>query len=329
MAKPVSSAAIGGFVAASLGLILLTIVVLGSGQLFKKPIRFVCMFEGNVNGLRVGAPVKFSGVQIGAVEEIKLFLSPAEGRLRPGVAGLRLPVIIGIDRSMVVQQGGSGDALLAQGTNAIIARGLRAQLSTESLLTGLLYVDLDLHPNSPVDMVLVPNGGSLQEIPTVPTTFEAIQQQATEALAKLDKIDINGLVASLTSAATNIADLAGSQDLKATLGSLRETVPNLNQTVTTVRVSLSDIDNKLVPLVAALQSNSTQANATMRDTSRTLIELRSMLEPDAPLSVHLNEALDELAESTRSVGILSDYLQRNPAALVRGKYSPEEDQQSK
>ena len=326
MAKRVSSAAIGGFVASSLALIILTIVVVGSGKLFKKPVRFVCMFEGNVNGLRLGAPVKFRGVQIGAVEEIKLVLTPSEGRLEPGVTGLRLPVIIGIDRSMILQQGGSGNALLAEGTDSMIARGLRAQLSTESLLTGLLYVDLDLHPNSLVNLALVPNGGNLKEIPTVPTTIEAIQQQATETLAKLDKIDLNALISSATRAANNVADLTGSEDLKATLGSLKETVPNLNQTVTTIRISLADIDNKLVPLAAALQSNSTQANATMKDTSQTLTELRSMLEPDAPLSVHLNEALDELAESTRSVGILADYLERNPAAMIRGKYAPEKAQ---
>ncbi len=61
------------------------------------------MFQGNVNGLRIGAPVKFKGVQIGTVEEIKLALSPSEGELRPDLKELRLPVIIGIDRSMITQ----------------------------------------------------------------------------------------------------------------------------------------------------------------------------------------------------------------------------------
>ena len=325
MAKKISSAAIGGFVAAAFGLIILVVIVVGSGKLFKKPIRFVCMFEGNVNGLRIGAPVKFRGVQIGAVEEIKLVLSPAEGRVRPEVKDIRLPVIIGIDRDMIVERGGTGRAVLAGETEAMITRGLRAQLSTESLLTGLLYVDLDLHPNSAVDLALVPNSGSLREIPTVPTTLEAIQQQATEALAKLDKIDLNGLVSAATRAADNVGDLAASPDLKASLAALKQTVPNMNQTITAIRNSLADMDSKLVPLIVALRSNSSQANDTMKDTSKTLAELRLMLEPDAPLSVNLNQALDELTDTTRSIGILTDYLQRSPAALVRGKYVPEKD----
>lgn len=311
--------------AASFALIVLAIVVVGSGKLFRKPVRFVCMFQGNVNGLRLGAPVKFRGVQIGTVEEIKLTLAPSEGRLRPDITDLRLPVIIGLDRSMIMQRGGTGQALLGTGPQAMIERGLRAQLSTESLLTGLLYVDLDLHPNSPVNLSLIPNSGTLREIPTIPTTLEAIQQQATDALAKLDKIDLNSLVNSATNAANAVSELAASPNLKAIMASLKDTVPNFNQTVTTLRVSLDQLSGKLVPLSESLQTNSVQANATMKDTSKTLVELRSMLEPDAPLSVHLNQALDALADTTRSVGTLTDYLQRNPAALVRGKYVPEKD----
>jgi paraquat-inducible protein B len=326
MAKRVSSAAIGGFVTAGFFLLLLAIAVVGAGAFFKKPVRFVCMFEGDVNGLRIGAPVKFKGVQIGTVEEIKLVLPSSEGKLRPDLHDLRLPVIIGIDREVIRERGATGEALSGAGFEAMITRGLRAQLNTESLLTGLLYVDLDLHPNSPLNFALVPNSGNLQEIPTVPTAMEAIQKHATEAIAKLDTLDLKTLVAAIIGAANSINQLASSPDLKQTLAALKETIPNSNETITSVRVSLADIKDKLIPLAESIQSNSLQANATMKDTSATLVELRGMLEPNAPLSVHLNEALDELADTTRSVGTLSDYLQRNPSALVRGKYVPEKDQ---
>ncbi len=328
MAKRVSSAAIGGFVAASFTLIVLAIVVVGSGKLFQKPTRFVCMFPGDVNGLRIGAPVKVKGVQVGTVEEIKLLLSPSQGRVRPGIKGFYIPVIIGIDRSTLVQMGGTGEALTFSGYEQMIARGLRAQLNTESFLTGLLYVDLDVHPGPP-SFVLLPNQGELREIPTVPTQLEAIQKQATEAIAKLDKLDLNRLVNSATGAADSIGQLAGNPDLKATLASLKETMPNLNQTITETRTTLADIKKKLIPLAESLQTSSTAANDTMKDTRQTLVELQAILEPDSPLSVHLNEALDQLGDTTRSVGALTDYLQRNPSALVRGKYIPEKEQSSR
>lgn len=325
MGKRISPATIGAFVVGGFTLIIVAIIVVGSGSLFKKPQRFVCMFAGNVNGLKIGAPVKFRGVQVGAVEEIKINLSPSEGRLRPDIKQLLLPVIVGIDISMITKHGGTGEALSSKGFEAVIARGMRAQLNVESLLTGLLYVDLDLHPNAPLNFALVPGSGDLREIPTVPTTMEAIQKQATEAIAKLDKIDFNALIASITSAANSINRLTNSPDLKDTLASLRETVPNLNRTVTSLRGALDNANERITPLMASLQRSSDQANATMKDTRETLGELKSSLDPDSPLSVNLNAALDQLTDTTRSIGELTDYLQRNPSALIRGKYVPAKD----
>jgi paraquat-inducible protein B len=325
MGKRISPTAIGIFVVGSFALVIAAIVVVGSGSLFKKPLQFVCMFQGNVNGLRIGAPVKFKGVQIGTVEEIKLALSPSEGEVRPDLKEFRLPVIVGIERSMIIQRGGTGHALSQPGLEDLVARGMRAQLDTESLLTGLLFIDLDLHPNAPLDLALVPGSGSLREIPPVQTNLEQIQKQATEALAKLDRIDLNKMVASITNAADSINQLTGSTDLKDTLASLKETVPNLNRTITSLRVALDNVNARVTPLVESLQRSSDEANATMKDTREALLEVKSNLDPDSPLSVNLNAALDELADTSRSIGDLTDYLQRNPAALVRGKYVPEKD----
>ena len=76
MAKRVSSTAIGAFVLASLALAAVVAVVLGSGQLFRHPHYYICMFQGNLNGLKVGAAVKVKGVQIGTVKKIGLRLNP-------------------------------------------------------------------------------------------------------------------------------------------------------------------------------------------------------------------------------------------------------------
>jgi paraquat-inducible protein B len=323
MGKRVSPTAIGIFVVGSFALVVVAIIVVGSGNLFKKPVRFVCMFQGSVNGLRIGAPVKFKGVQIGTVEEIKLTLKPSEGELKPDIKELRLPVIIGIDRKMITESGGSGHALTQPGLEELLARGMRAQLEAESLLTGLLYVGLDLHPNAPLNLALVPGSGDLREIPTVPTNLEEIQRQATDALAKLDHIDLNKMVESITNAADSINHLTDSQDLKDTLASLKQAVPNLNLTITSLRATLNNANDRITPLVASLQKSSEEANATMKDTRDALLEVKSNLDSDSPLSVNINTALEELAETTRSVGELTDYLQRNPGSLVRGKYVPD------
>jgi len=246
MGKRVSPAVIGAFVVASFAILIVALVVVGSGRMFTKPIRFICMFQGNLNGLKVGAPVKVRGVQIGTVAAIELRLLPSHGTLRPGIRGLRLPVIIDVDRSQLLARGGSGEALETAGFDDLIKQGMRAQLATESLLTGLLYIDLDLHPNTPIKYVLEP-GGPYREIPTIQTDLAQLQERLTEVLDKFDKIDFQALVVSITDAANSIKSLTGSPELRATLESLKGTIANLNQAVVAARDLINNANAKVGP----------------------------------------------------------------------------------
>jgi paraquat-inducible protein B len=312
------------FVISSFVVLIAAIVVVGSGRFFEKPYRFICLFQGNLNGLKVGAPVKVRGVQIGSVAAIRLGLAPEEGRSRPGEE-LRLPVIIEIDRSQIIGRGGTAVALQEKGFDAMIKRGMRAQLKQESLLTGLLYVDLDFHPKTPIDLAIEPGTGIYREIPTVPTNLEAIQQQLTQALQRFQAIDFEGLTRSIMGAAESIKDIASSRSLKATLAELKVTVADLNQTVIAARIAFVNANDNIGPLVVDLRKNSYEANATMKEARETFVALRSTLEPGSPFAVYVNEALQQLTETARSIGELSDYLQRNPSALIRGRYVPQKD----
>src|SRR5712672_2123540 len=225
MGKRVSPAVIGAFVVASFAILIVALIVVGSGRMFTQPIRFICMFQGNLNGLKIGAPVKVRGVQIvqiGTVAGIKLRLSPSDGRLRPDIRGLRLPVIVDLDRSQLLARGGTGEALEKAGFEEMVRQGMRAQLNTESLLTGLLYIDLDLHPGAPMNLALEP-GGAYREIPTIQTDLAQLQERLSTALDKFEKIDFQALVVSITDAANSIKTLTGSPELKATLESLTGT----------------------------------------------------------------------------------------------------------
>ena len=319
MSKRVSPAVIGAFVVASFAILIVALIVVGSGRMFTKPVRFVCMFQGNLNGLKVGAPVKVRGVQIGTVASIELRLSPSQGRLRQGIRGLRLPVFINLDRSQLLARGGTGEVLETAGFDDLIKQGMRAQLATESLLTGLLYIDLDLHPHTPAKYVLEP-GGPYREIPTVQTDLEQLQERLKKALDKFEKIDFQALAVSITEAANSIKTLTGSPELKAALESLKGTIANLNQAVNSARELINNANAKVGPLVTDIQENSDEANKTMKETRAALLSLQQTLDPDSPLAVHLNQTLDSLTETSRSLGEFTDYLQRNPSALVRGRY---------
>ena len=79
MAKRANPAFVGAFVIGAIALAIAAVALLGSGSLFRNTHQFVCFFDGNVNGLRVGALVKFKGVEIGEVRQILLSLNAATG----------------------------------------------------------------------------------------------------------------------------------------------------------------------------------------------------------------------------------------------------------
>ena len=100
MNQRVSPTLIGAFVLGAVLLAVTAVVLIGSGRYFRRTYPFVLYFPGSVNGLRVGAPVKFRGVEIGSVEDIRL-------QLKPDQSVFRIPVIIGIDPEKITSLGGS------------------------------------------------------------------------------------------------------------------------------------------------------------------------------------------------------------------------------
>ncbi len=320
MSKRFSPTAIGIFVVGSFAILVAAIVVVGSGKMFQRPVQFVCFFPGAVNGLKVGAAVKFRGVQIGSVARIQLILPSDEGQLRTGAHELRLPVILNIDSSQLRALGGTGKALSTTGFDDFVKQGLRAQLNVESLLTGLLYVDLDLYPNTPIVLSLEPGTSPYREIPTIPTDFEQVQQEAQKALDRISKIDLEGMIKAISGAGDSINSLANSQDLKRALISTNDTMVSLRKTLGSMQTTLDKVNTKFDLLSVDLEHTSKQATETLKETRDMLVEVQATLDPNAPVWVNLNLALGEFADTAQSVTQLTDYLQQNPSALVRGRY---------
>jgi len=325
MAKRVSSATIGIFVTGSLALIMAAVVVLGSGRLFQEQHRFICFFQGDLNGLKVGAPVKFRGVEVGSVAEIRLVLPPAYGELKQ-TAQMTLPVVMEVNAAQLKSQGGTGAALQPSELQVFIKRGMRAQLNTESLLTGLLYINLDLHPKTPANFALEPGTAKYPEIPTIPTDLEQVQDEAMKALAKLDKIDFDALVKSITYAANSANELLSSPDLKATVSMLKETSASLNKAVIAVHQEIAMINAKADPLLTSMKKTSDDAGLALLQAKATMADLQTAVAPGSPLAYRLDVTLDNLSEASGAIRQLADYLQRNPSALVRGRYAPDNNQ---
>lgn len=318
MAKRVSTTTVGAFIVGAFALIIAAVIVFGSGRFFHPRHEFVCFFTGNLNGLKVGAPVKFRGVQIGSVTGIKLRLHGQPRITETEAKTAALPVFIELDQSELADLGANRKIGSRKVLEAFIAHGLRAQLETESLLTGLLYVDLDFHQGTQPKFVLPP-GSKYLEIPTVPTTFQQVQEKALNALAKLNHIDFNALIESLTAAANGAHDLVASPQLKAAIVQVKDAAASMNRAMASISRTTDRLNAHVDPLMESLKKTSDQAAATLASTQKTLSAINGTLDPNAPLGYQLIHTLKNVSEASQALAALADYLQRNPSSIVRGK----------
>ena len=332
MSKPVNPYTIGAFLVGSLVLLIAAVLIFGGGQFLKKKTEFVIYFDGALNGLNVGAPVKLQGVQIGAVKEISLELDSKAIQISK-------PVVIEIDPEKVMDPGGGHPWQAAltlkqrrQNAKRLIDAGLKAQLQTQSLLTGLLYVEFNFFPGEPVKLTGL-NYKDLPEMPSVPTTADQLKNTADELLTKFRQLPIEDIVKDLAVTLKAVRDIATSDELKKNRVALTKTlaeteklianlnrnlVPmlnNMNSTVTGTRIMVQQFTRDMRPVLISTEKTLNTATSVLLESNRTLGSVDALAAPDAPLWQSL-EALRDAAQSTKN---LTDYLERHPDSIIYGK----------
>jgi len=335
MSKKISPTLIGAFVVGAVALLVVAVIAFGSGQLFRKTQQFVLYFGGSVNGLRIGAPVKFMGVEVGSVKDIRLEMQ--------GASGVHMiPVIIEIDLKKVIRRGFAREEAMNPNTiSEFVKQGMRGQLLTESFVTGVLYVGFDWFPETPLRFVQQPGGHfQYEEIPTVPSGLEEAQDAIVRVVKKLDDIDFKGLAGSLTKTSDRVGELASSPALKSILKSLDNDMPELrgaildfrklaataNTNVTNVSVDLHNVSGDLHQTLTAAQSAIEQIAATMKEAQTTIVSVRGTVDPNSPTVYELTKSLREVAGAASSIRSLADSLDRNPQAIILGKPETQEGQ---
>lgn len=157
--------AVGAFVVLTVLLAVAVAAVFGSGRFFTDTQRYVLFFEGNLQGLNVGSPVQFRGVSVGEVTEIQVVYEPESFEML-------VAAVIDFEPNKVEAVGRVVDDP-GEEMRRLIARGLRAQLATRSMVTGQQAIQLVFQPDSEARLIgLLPG----EEIPTVEGGFGQIQQ---------------------------------------------------------------------------------------------------------------------------------------------------------
>lgn len=339
MSKPINPAAIGGFTLGALALLVAGLLIFGGGEAFKADkVRFVVFLESSLNGLDVGAPVKMQGVKVGEVKEISLLFDDKSGKLYK-------PVVIEINRGLLSGSGGlplpeevSREQLKAH-RDLLVANGFRARLEMQSLLTGLLYVDLDTYPDKPPRFANLEYQGLL-EIPGIPPTTVELRNTAEEVAQKLRNLPLDQIVQDFAESLHEIKSLLASEDLKKTQVALAKTLED-------VEVTVQILNRNLEPLMKNTTTTVTSMEGLVKDTQAMINQLHHELpqifaSTDKTLQVAatalqkaedslqrvddavgpesaLTDTLVAVEQAARAIRDLGDYLERHPEALLSGK----------
>ncbi|HEX5058415.1 MAG TPA: MlaD family protein [Kofleriaceae bacterium] len=294
MSKHASPTVIGAFVVTALSLLLAGLLVLGGGKYFRSTAKLAVYFDGSIAGLRVGAPVKFRGIDIGEVTSIKINMT---GAIRDP-QNVRVRVVIQIDEGLLSSQGVNGiDLNDKKQVSMLVDRGLRAQLATESFVTGMRYVSLDIKPNA--EAVLM-NDRKYPEIPSIRTSQQAITDKLERVLDKIADTDLPALIDSLKATIDDAHDLLRAPGLVRAIDRLDDVVASVEKTV----ADIAQTTRGFKPAVEQLTQAATSARKTVVSAE--------------PLSHQLDVTLRDIQMAARSVRRLSDQLSRDPGSILRG-----------
>lgn len=331
MSKQASPTLIGAFVIGAIALALLAIIILGGGKLFTRQVPVVMYFDGSLAGLSPGAPITFRGVRVGQVTEVFLSYDMAQ-------QNIRIPVFGVIEPSQVRPIGEAQGEVPREGAGlqALIERGMRAQLAVSSLVTGQMAVNLDFFPNPSPAGTAENRYQDRVEIPTQPSTIEAVQETLQTVIQKISRLPLDKILEDVREAINSVTAVINNPELA-------EVVPNLNATLVNVKRLSATVDEELTPVLNRLgQSSGTveqtlsQARATLGDAQRALAALEraasraeqtmgaanSLVQPNSPVIFDMSNALREITAAARSMRNLSDTIARDPNSLLFGRTRP-------
>lgn len=314
MTRHLSPALIGSFVVSGIVLLVAGVIIFGSGRAFDETRTFVSFFPGSVNGLAVGANVTFRGVPVGTVREVLLQMD-----MDPGEIGMdsRIPVVFDIDETLIEARGGRLDLSDTIATRRLLEQGMSAQLASESLLTGRLFVSLDFRPDQ--EILLYGGEHEYPEIPTVTSPMADLQAKVRELGDRFATVDLEHIFTTLRTTLDGVNGVVTSSDMQSLPADIDGLVANLDETSLAIRHLAASVDTTIGPTTGRLHETAGRAEASMAEVDETLKSLQTVMAPEAPLVVGLVQTLRELELAARSLRRVAEMVERDPAILIRGR----------
>src|SRR4051794_24807936 len=271
---------------------------------YSRKIEAVSYFSGSLRGVSRGSDVTIQGLKIGEVTDVRIMYDHAK-------KAIVAPVYFEVQPERIV---GVGDRVYDSDEKAVAAmleRGLRATLQSTSLITGQQIVALTFTADSP--------SASLQregEDFVIPTAegggFAELSASATELVDKVRTIPFDAIGQNLSGILRSVNDATKGPELKSALASLQTTMASAQDMV-------KQLDRNVGPASKRLPEISADLQKTLGNANKLIVSLDNGYGNDTKLNRDMNRLMVEFTGAARAIRSLSDMLQRNPEALIKGR----------
>lgn len=312
---------------ASVGLFVCVIIAMTIGFLLyvgdrsfsgKEQQRYELLYDSSVKGLNIGAPVTLRGVKIGEVVSIRTKLYGEQNQLLNSVV-----IAIYLDSIVIKDKPKNSEALV----DVLLKNGLAARLGLQSVLTGLLYVEVDMFNSEATPEQFKTE---YPQIPTIQNNLEAILQQ-------LEEVDYSAIASNLAITMENLARISSSDEMmelivvarnafermeymagstSESMAGMRDEFENIANNMAEMKQLLSD---QLPPTTAQLNATMVELQRSMQQLQSTMVVVEDSIASDSPLLYQLQQSSRDFGRTSRAIEQLADMLEQQPSSLFFGR----------
>ena len=298
---------IGLFVITGMALVIAGLVLLGAGVFEEEHFHFESYFDTSVEGLAVGSPVKFRGVEIGFVE----FIDFASNWYEPEGKGGRTTLVL-VRAALKRKQIPADIREYLEGTTeegqlvlyeALRERGMRCRL-TSSGLAGVPFLSLDYYDPQEYPTEMPPWEVEVPFLPAIPDIADLLVDTLDtfrQTLKETPIVEIGKRFEELLAVLTRKAEEVEMREIATRVVELLDEVRNTNQRLgefvgnpalqqlpDDVATLIDRIDGTVeevrVPvrnLLTDLSDSAVEVRATIQGVNRSVTHIEALLDSDA------------------------------------------------
>jgi len=327
MRRSANKTLIGAFVVGGIVLFTVAFVLLGAGSFSGVKPSAISYFDDSVSGLDIGAPVKFRGVTIGKVSQV-LLRTTAQG-----AADYSVPVVMEFASDLLTRRGLDQALLEKNGLRLSIEKGLRAKLQQQSVITGVLYVELDYFPDTAYKLHDLK--GESAEIPTQPSNLGALTRAVSQTLDQLSRVDfvsitkkVDSILGRLDKGASQIEFEKINTNLVRASSNIAQVTgdPAVTKAIEDFSTAMRGIDGlvkrlttKVDPVADDIKGMATAGRKALDRLNETSENLRTLTKPGSPARRDLDQALADVSDAAQAIRSLADFIERNPETIIQGR----------